>query len=84
MLYNLRTIFSKSNTNLALTNGQMKSMTKALHPQPLLQFNLFDNVAAIVVLWHSLQMACFCCSSDLLNPNHVQITEPLFFFLLTK
>lgn len=31
-----------------------------------------------------LRMACFCFSSDLLKPNHLQITESLFFFLLTR
>lgn len=38
----------------------------------------------MIVSWHSLQMTWFCCSSDLLNPNHLQINEPVLFFLLTR
>lgn len=42
------TMFSESNTNLALTIGQMKSVTKAPHSQPIHKFHHFDNIAAIV------------------------------------
>lgn len=41
-------LFRISSFNIALTEGQMKSVAKTLHPQPLFQLHCFDNITPIV------------------------------------
>lgn len=39
---------------------------------------------AVTCLWHSLHISWSWCSSDILNLNHLHITEPLLFCLPTN